>query len=130
MTNRRRMLEEKGQTFVVMAIAMPVLLIALFAMIQFGIVFKNYLALTDAVRVGARQGAVSREQSCPRCVTEAAVRAAATDLDPDDLAVTATSAWTAGSDVTVQATYPYEFNIMGVVVASGNLSSQTVERVN
>jgi hypothetical protein len=35
----------------------------------------------------------------------------------------------AGADVTVQATYPYDLNILGVVVASGTLKSKTTERL-
>jgi len=31
--------------------------------------------------------------------------------------------------VTVTATYPYQINILGFVVASGDLHSQTTERV-
>ena len=45
------------------------------------------------------------------------------------IAVTVTSTWTHGSDVVVQATYPYSINLLGVVVASGQLTSATTERV-
>ena len=38
----------------------PVLAILLFGVIQFGIAFNNYLAVTDAVRAGSRQAAVAR----------------------------------------------------------------------
>jgi hypothetical protein len=40
-----------------------------------------------------------------------------------------TSGWNPGDDVTVQASTPYSLNLFGVVVASGRLSSSTVERV-
>ena len=43
--------------FVIVA---PILLLLVFGIVQFGIMFNNYVALTDAVRVGARQAAVSR----------------------------------------------------------------------
>src|SRR5918994_1257023 len=43
----------------------PVLLLILFGVLQFGIVFKDYLALTDAVRAGARQATVSRQKADP-----------------------------------------------------------------
>jgi hypothetical protein len=36
--------------------------------------------------------------------------------------------WSAGSQVTVQATYPYSVNILGFVVTSGNLTAQTSAR--
>ncbi len=42
------------------AMVLPILLVLVFGIIQFGIVFNHYLTLTDAVRAGARQAAVSR----------------------------------------------------------------------
>ena len=51
----------------------PVLAILLFGVIQFGIVFNHYLAVTDAVRAGARQAAVARY--LPAGEREAKVRA-------------------------------------------------------
>ena len=39
---------------------LPVLVVMLFGIIQFGIVFNNYVTLTDAVRAGAREAAVAR----------------------------------------------------------------------
>ena len=45
------------------AIVLPILLVLVFGIIQFGIVFNHYLTLTDAVRAGARQAAVSRTLS-------------------------------------------------------------------
>ena len=72
---------ERGQTMVEFALIMPVLCMVLFAIIQFGILFNDYLSLTDATRVGARKAAVSRTAANPAAVTEAAVRTAASDLN-------------------------------------------------
>ena len=38
------------------ALVLPVLAMLLFAVIQFGIVFNNYVTLTDATRAGAQIG--------------------------------------------------------------------------
>lgn len=131
MNAKRRTRTEGGQTLVEMAIVLPVLLLVLFAIIHIGIVFHNYLALTDAVRVGARKGAVSRELPDPTGATIAAVENAATDLGADlDVDVDTPGGWTPGSDVTVTATYPYDINIIGWVIAAGSLSSSTTERIN
>lgn len=111
------------------AIAMPVLLMVMFAILEFGTVFNQYLTLTDAVRVGARKGAVSRELPDPKAATIAAVQNAAVDLD-SGLEVDVVSPWTPGSDVKVTAKYPYSIDILGLVVASGKLESSTTERVN
>jgi Flp pilus assembly protein TadG len=112
----------------------PVLAILLFGVIQFGIAFNNYLALTDAVRAGARQGAVARFLPASQRVptVESKVRQSAANLTQSKLKVfvTATSTnWDTGSDVTVRATYPYSISLLGVVVKSGTLQSSTTERV-
>lgn len=111
------------------AIVLPVLVLLLFAVIQFGILFNHYVTLTDAVRAGARKAAVSRMDSNPVGITTTQVKNSASDLSQPDLAVTVSSTWQPASDVTVTATYPYSINLLGLVVASGRLSSKATERV-
>ena len=110
-------------------IMLPILCMLIFGIVQFGIAFNHYLTLTDSVRAGARRAAVSREAGDPVAAAVAQVRASATDLKQSNLTVTVTSSWTPGGDVTVTAKYPYEINIMGLVVRSGQLTSSTTERV-
>jgi Flp pilus assembly protein TadG len=131
MRNRRLTHNEQGQTMVEFALVLPVICLLLFGVIQFGILYKDYVTITDAARAGARKAAVSRLESSPEGVTEAKVRAAAADLDQAKLAVAvvASPAWEHGADVTVEAKYPYEVNLLGLVVASGQLKSTTTERV-
>ena len=120
--------DEKGQTMVEFAIALPVLCLILFAVIQFGIVFNNYIALTDATRAGARKGAVSRQASDPRGACIKAIQDSS-GLDQTKLNPDCQSSWQRASDVTATATYPYSINLFGLVVASGNLKATTTERV-
>ena len=120
---------ERGQTMVEFAVVLPVMLVILFAIIQFGITFKNYLSLTDAVRAGARVAAVSRQAPDPVGDATTKVYAAAADLDASKLNVSVESTWEPGEKVSVTATYPYSINVLGVVVQSGNLTSVTQERV-
>jgi len=117
------------------ALVLPILCVVLFGVIQFGVVFKNYVTLTDAARTGARKAAVSRHSATPEADAEAAVRKAAPGLDKPCsggvglcVSVSAT-AWEHGEDVTISATYPYNVSLLGMVVASGALQSQTTERV-
>jgi Flp pilus assembly protein TadG len=120
---------ERGQSLTEFALALPILALLLFAVIQFGIVFNNYVTLTDATRAGARKGAVARRLPNPQSATIAAVRNSATDLKQSDLNVTVTSTWQPAADVKVRATYPYQISLLGMVVKSGSLSSTTTERV-
>ena len=130
-TYRRKiqMRSERGQSLVEFALALPILVLLLFAVIQFGIAFNNYVTLTDATRAGARKAAVGRQLSNPQSTTITAVRNSATDLRQSDLNVTVSSTWLPGADVNVTATYPYTINLLGIPVKTGRLSSTTTERV-
>jgi Flp pilus assembly protein TadG len=129
MIKRFQIRNERGQTLTEFALVLPILALLLFSVIQFGIAFNNYITLTDAVRAGARKGAVARRLSNPQAAVTTSVRNAATDLKSSDLQITVNSTWAQGSDVTVTATYPYSINLLGVVVKSGRLHSSTTERV-
>jgi Flp pilus assembly protein TadG len=129
MIKRFQIRNERGQTLTEFALVLPILALLLFSVIQFGIAFNNYITLTDAVRAGARKGAVARRLSNPEAAVTTSVRNAATDLKSSDLQITVNSTWAQGSDVTVTATYPYSINLLGVVVKSGRLHSSTTERV-
>ena len=111
------------------ALVVPLLLVVLFAILQFGVVYNDYVTLTDATRVGARKAAVSRHSATPVGDTVAKVKSSASGLTLSKLGVTVTGKWEHGEDVTVKATYPYRINLLGLVVASGNLESETTERV-
>jgi len=111
------------------ALVLPVLALVLFAVIQFGIVFNNYVTLTDATRAGARKAAVGRHLSDPVGSAVGETRGSAKDLNQSNLDVSVSSSWQPGSDVTVTATYPYSISLLGLVVKSGRLSSSTTERV-
>jgi Flp pilus assembly protein TadG len=127
----RNITSESGQTMTEFAIVLPIFVALLFGIIQFGIAFNNYVTLTDAARAGARKGAVSRNSSDPAGDCRAAVLAAATDLNQSVLAPTVqcVSSWQPGSDVEVDASYPYSINLFGFVVKSGNLTTAMKERV-
>jgi hypothetical protein len=120
------MRSERGQSLVEFALALPILVLLLFAVIQFGVAFNNYVTLTDATRAGARKAAVGRRLPNPEASTETAVRNSATDLKQGDLV---DSTWEPGADVAVTATYPYTINLLGIPMKTGRLSSTTTERV-
>lgn len=132
MTHRRRnhvtFRTEDGQTAVEFALIAPVLLALLLGILQAGIAFHQYISITDAARAAARQAIVARVSD----VTEADVRQAAKDaagsLDQSKIDVSWSNAsdptfTQAGSEVTVTVKYPYSINVLGWVVASGDLTS-------
>ena len=113
------------------ALVLPILAFLLFAIIQFGIAFNNYITLTDATRAGARKGAASttRRDPNPKATCEAAVRTSANGLRTPPLTADCQSNWQPGSDVVVTATYPYSISLFGLFTKSGNLTSTTTERI-
>lgn len=128
-TKRNRIGDEQGQTMVEFAVVLPILVVLLFGIIQFGILFNNYVTLTDAVRAGARAAAVSRQAANPVGNATAAVVASAADLNQANLSVSVSSTWAPGTPATVTATYPYSISLLGWVVSSGNLTTKTTEAV-
>jgi Flp pilus assembly protein TadG len=124
-----RIRSEQGQALTEFALALPILALLLFAVIQFGIAFNHYVTLTDATRAGARKAAVGRQLSNPVNACQTAIRASAQNLDGSQLTTSCSSTWQPGADVTVNATYPYQISLLGLVVKSGRLTSTTTERV-
>jgi Flp pilus assembly protein TadG len=122
---------EEGQAAAEFALVLPVLAALLLGIAQFGIVFNNYITLTDATRAGARKAAVSRFIGDAGASAETAVRNASTNLNQASLNVDVTANnWTVpGGDVTVTASYPYSVNILGWTIAAGSLTSTTKERL-
>jgi Flp pilus assembly protein TadG len=134
---RRLTHRHDGQAVVEFVVILPVLLLVLLAIYQFGQVFVNYMDVTSAAREGARKAAVSRAAGTCSVVDGLAVTAAkgaGSDLNLGNLTVTVNrtctnNTYAQSSDVTVTAKYPYSINIMGVVVSSGTLTSSTTMRV-
>ena len=112
------------------ALVLPVLVVLVLGIAQFGVAFNHYLALTDAARAAARKGAVSRTAG-QSSACQTAGYAAGTDLkNPGtDFLLNCTSLWTPGSDVTVSASYPYSISLLGWVVTSGRMTTTMKERV-
>jgi Flp pilus assembly protein TadG len=129
-TNIKRFRRDDGQTMVEFAMVLPVFCVLLFGVMQFGILWNNYVTLTDATRSGARKAAVSRHTN-PVSAACTQVRASAANLK-GDLQCSASVSGPLdrpGGDVKVVATYPYNIHLLGFVVASGRLNSTQTERI-
>lgn len=80
---------EEGNALVEMALVIPILMLIVTALFAFGIGLNNYLELTDAVSIAARQMAISRGQTtdpCAQAVTT--IERAAPQLKPASLTFT------------------------------------------
>ena len=131
--------DERGQAVTEFAVILPVLMMVLFAIFQFGVVFNNYIQVTSAAREGARKGAVSRSAGSCSTVQSAAVTAAEAaapglNWSQSGAGVTVTDTCTnnavqQGTDLTVTASYPWSVQIFGQSLVSGTLTSTTTMRV-
>jgi hypothetical protein len=103
----------------------------LLGIVQFGVLFRDYITLTDAVREGARKAAVARVRSGDRVAyVKQEVDESASDLDGfDEDNVEVTSTWEHGEDIVVTAHYPFSIDVLGWVVRSGDMTSTATERV-
>jgi|SRR5579862_1842605 len=136
MSAQRHIRSERGQAAVEFALVLPLLLVLFLGIIEFGIVFNHYVTLTDATRVGARKAITMRIGGTTPADATQAVRDAAGDLDQGQLNVNVDDPsdpnfQTAGSQITVTATYPYQIDIplLGLSLMSGTLTSTAEERL-
>jgi len=128
------------------ALVLPVLLLILLGILKFGIVFNNYITLTDSVRIGARQLALSRGlPASPSDPCTLAENASSTNSQntlstgsitytpsfsgPETCGNSATS-WVEGDTATLRASYPCNLTFMGINFYPGcTLTAQASEAI-
>lgn len=128
---RRVLSEEGGQTLVEFALVLPVLVLIMVGIIDFGRGFQNYVALGNAVREAAREASVHGSGAAAPWGPAAndanvttAVRGRAVGLVGES--ITVTSSWPSGnnaqgSEVVVGGSYtfrPVALQLMGNVSLS------------
>jgi len=101
---RRTGKREGGQSLVEFALVLPIFLLVLFAIVDFGMAFHAWIAVTNSAREGARLGAVRG----PATEIEQRVRDTTGTLDQANLTVTVTNAeGDPGDSVIVDVSYAY-----------------------
>ena len=130
------------------ALIMPVLLLLLLGILKFGLLYNNYITLTDAVRVGSRQLALGRGLTDPCTPAVSRTIAAAkpslgltpaqvtiTLLTPDTCGTPSGGGYTNGNMVQgdaakISATYPCNLVILGIDFYPGcTLKASTTEAI-
>jgi Flp pilus assembly protein TadG len=101
---RRKAKEEGGQSLVEFALVLPIFLLVLFAIVDFGMGFHAWITVTNSAREGARLGSVR----APATDIEQRVRDTADSLDQANLSVAVTNAeGDPGESVVVDVSYVY-----------------------
>jgi Flp pilus assembly protein TadG len=121
---------EGGQSFVEFAFVLPLLVLLVFGITQFGLAFHNYLAITDAARVAARAAAVKRTSNPCVTVVPPAVHAAVSEAQWARVSsrITCTAGPNVGDQVKITIKYPYTIGLPGIS-ASGDLTASATERM-
>jgi Flp pilus assembly protein TadG len=114
------------------ALILPIVCVVLIGVAQFGLTYNHYVSLTDAVRVGARAAAVNRASSpctAARTAIQNSVGSAMWAILSQPGRITCTMpSLNIGDTFSISATYPFDIDIIGKVVKSGDLSSSASER--
>lgn len=105
MTHLRRTREQRGAAMVELALLLPLLLLLIFGIIQFGRAYNAKIELAGAVREGARSAALGDTEAEVKERIKSA--APAVRLDDDDIEVTACASPDAQATVTVQHDITY-----------------------
>lgn len=120
---RRRWGNDRGAAAVEFALVLPILVIILFGVIEFGGVYNAQLMVTGAAREAAREMALDGVVAD----AETAARDAAIGIPPADLDVTVSPATcAAGADITVRVSYdrPFLTGLFGATVELTGLATR------
>jgi Flp pilus assembly protein TadG len=125
---------EKGQALVEMALVLPILILIVFGITEFGRIFNAKIIVINASREGARYAAVNGTAVTDTQITDK-VKNSAPSLDPLKMTVNVNpvqGARTRGAAVAVAVYYPVEIVAPVISVFTGNpyiVNAQTTMRV-
>jgi len=100
---------EKGASAVEFALILPILIILVFGIVEFGIAFNNYITITHAAREGARIAAVDLNN--PDLKNIIIERAFPVQITEDDIVISTTEEKNIGDPVEVEITYNISITI-------------------
>lgn len=120
---------EKGQSIVEFALVIPLLLIFVMAIIEFGFMFNAYLTISSASREGARLGALGETNTA----IELRVDSVSNTLDLNNINVAVTPSSRDRGDM-VRVTVSYDYQLITPIISNilspfVNLEAETVMRV-
>ena len=120
---RQHRARERGAAMVEFAFVLPILVLLVFGIIEFGRAYNAQVSLTHAAREGVREYAITQDAGAGT----AAATNAATSLNPS-LMTFATSGCVIGQPASLTISYPFELLIPLFPASSLTLSGQGVMR--
>ncbi|MCP8969322.1 TadE/TadG family type IV pilus assembly protein [Ectobacillus ponti] len=123
------MKKESGQSLVEFALVLPVLVLLIFGIIDFGRVLHTYLTLDHAGREAARAASIGKTDADVKSVADA--NAAGLTASKLTVSISPSGTKKTGDSVEITLTYPIDFltPVVGEVVGSFYLKDKTVMRV-
>jgi Flp pilus assembly protein TadG len=136
----RRLRGQRGQTAVEFALCAAVFFMIVFGLLKVATIYGDYVALQHAARDGSRAGSVTRGTgtAVQASVASAVTTAVLNDdgvLSASQMGISVTgldshdspngTLWEAHDRLQVTVTYPYKFELLGVTIISGTMSSTT-----
>jgi Flp pilus assembly protein TadG len=129
----KKLRNEKGAAAVEFALVVPILLLLLLGIVEFGRIYNAQMQLTAAARDGARVMSINSVPAQSADDATAAVIASASALHPDvtstqiaiSVSPSSTSVCAPGSTATVTVTYPIQF-LSGLFGSSITLTGKGV----
>ncbi|NCO65679.1 MAG: hypothetical protein COW32_05980 [Candidatus Aquicultor secundus] len=113
---------ERGASSVEFAIILPVLILILFAIFEFGLTYRDYLAITHAAREGARMAAVGE-------YSETEIRERAYPVSPSSISISYPGGTEHGEPVEVQVTFDRPLHIPLFDIKKVHLTSKARMRI-
>lgn len=123
------MKSESGQSLVEFALIVPILIILLFGIVDFGRIFHAYLTIDHAGREAARAASIGKDDT--QVKSTAVTDAVGIGLTTDRVVISPTGTRVSGNDVSITITYPITFltPVIGSMVGPITLEDTTVMRV-
>lgn len=118
---------EKGASAVEFALILPILIMLVFGIFQFGIAYNNYITITHAAREGARLAAVDLNNDLLKQII--IERAYPIPLEPANIDINTPEGTDIGDPVEVEITYNITVEIPLVGSWSIPLTSKAVMRL-
>ncbi len=120
----------RGQSLVEIALVLPILLIVLFGVLEFGRIFHSYLVVTHAAREGARYGIISKDVGAIKQKVQDA--SPGITLDLNNIEVNPSSNLTTGVPLTISVEYQVDLFtpvLAGIIPNPVTISSSSTMRV-
>jgi Flp pilus assembly protein TadG len=130
---KRKIEDERGAAAVEFGILLPLLMLILFGIIEFGMIMYSREVITNASREGARTGIVQAtvKPTVGDIQTMVTNYLTGTGVDPNAVTINVAGAGlTAPNTLTVTVNYPYNFFVPAILGLGNtiNLTGQTVMR--